>query len=496
MTAGVRKAQKRSGRNRADASGDRSMSDRDRSAEVSPLYCGEWIRDDDLFVRSGGDTVAFQCVLPEKYTPGGSPVSVCVEGPDILKGSRLSGEAPAVPFGLVVYVSGKDLTEEDYDVDAVIEKSIPDTISEIRGVSWHHVRDQIEVRISREAVSSGLTLFEIGEILASRILHDFPVIGRVRVCLITDPETVSEQVQKARRVFEERDRKALSLHDEDVDTFFVCRMCQNACPDHICIITPDHPSVCGTISWTDARAAAKVNPDGPVSGFLKKKCLDPVSGEYEGLNETAEKETSGKVKRIALYDIYENPHTTGDCAEIIAYAVPEEGGAGSDAGPAFGLLDRQSGEEASNGLSFEELNGVTAGGKQISGFQGVGFTYLISPKFLQKNRGLRSVCRITESLRERLLPFLTEDAAEAVKRIPSGKRENQSEDGKQTENKKKTEDGKQSENGKKTENEKQSENENGKVRIVFDAAPDIINIKGKTIIRFGKPAFRKKDKEE
>ena len=48
----------------------------------------------------------------------------------------------------------------------------------------------------------------------------------------------------------------------------------------------------------------------------------------------------------------------------------------------------------------------------------------------------------------------------------------------------------------KTENEKKTENENRKVRLVFDAAPDIINIKGKTIIRFGKPAFRKPDKEE
>lgn len=380
----------------------------DRTLDVSPLFCGEYIRDRDTFARFGGQKNAFQCVRLTDPEDIGDIVSV--SGPDLSDMTKTESEKP---LGLIVTVAGEKLTEADRDVEAVVEKCIPDILSEIKGLSWMHTRDDIEVRVSDEAVEKGLDLKRIGAFLSARLKEKFTFIEKAAVRILTDPEEAGKEAEKARKIYAERDRTALSLHDEDVDRFYFCKICQNACPAHICVISPDHPPVCGTIGWPEAKAFEKAEPEGPISGVLKGICKNALAGEYEGIGARMAEESGGVIERLALYDVFRNPHTTGGCAEIIVFPIPETGG--------VGLLDRQSAIAAVNGLSFEELNATVSGGRQIPGFQGVGFTYLRSPRFLAAGGGWSLVGWMTESLKKRLSGLLPEETARLIETIPTEK---------------------------------------------------------------------------
>ena len=64
------------------------------------------------------------------------------------------------------------------------------------------------------------------------------------------------------------------IHDEDVDLFYGCSLCQSFAPTSVCVITPDRIALCGAINWFDGRAAAKVDPEGPQFAIEKGECLD------------------------------------------------------------------------------------------------------------------------------------------------------------------------------------------------------------------------------
>ena len=380
----------------------------DRTLDVSPLFCGEYIRDRDTFARFGGQKTAFQYVrlaAPEDITDDDT---VSVSGPDFSEMTKTDLEKP---LGLIVVIAGGNLTEADRDVEAVVEKCIPDILSEIKGLSWQHTRDEIEVRVSGEAVEKGLDLKRAGAFLSARLKEKFTFIEKTAVRILTDPEETEKEAVRARGIYAERDRAALSRRDEDADRFYFCRICQNACPEHICVISPDHPPVCGTIGWAEAKAFEKADPEGPVTGVFKGVCKNSLTGEYEGINAKMAESTGGVIERLSLYDVFENPHTTGGCAEIIVFPIPETNG--------VGLLDRRSAVPAVNGLSFEELNAAVSGGRQIPGFQGVGFTYLRSPRFLAAGGGWSLVGWMTESLKKRLSGLLPEKTARLIEAIPT-----------------------------------------------------------------------------
>jgi acetyl-CoA decarbonylase/synthase complex subunit beta len=223
---------------------------------------------------------------------------------------------------------------------------------------------------------------------------EMPFIEKMEITIVTDPEKVKEEKAKAMAVYEARDARAKGLHDEDVDVFYGCTLCQAFAPTSACVVTPDRPSLCGAITWFDGRAAAKVDPEGPQFPIPKTGLKDAVAGEYDTINEMAAKRSGGEYSVMKLYTFFDAPHTSCGCFETIGFYMPEVDG--------IGLADRDFKGATPNGLPFSTMAGQTGGGKQVVGFLGMGILYYFSSKFLQADGGWRRIVWMSSKLKERV----------------------------------------------------------------------------------------------
>lgn len=367
---------------------------------AAPETSGEYIRPEETFVVLGGAAGGYQLVTAVNEKSDRKADSF----EDYLIGERLERLGKTSPIGLVVRIQiretainavSRSSTLSAADLEAVVEKKIGDLLNLISGVSHQYTRDRIEIRISADAVKEGITFEKIEAFLREQLTAEFPFIDSASVRIYTDTESVEAGLKTAQKKYRLRDERALLLRDEEVPTFYGCKICQISSPAHVCVITPERPSVCGTISWTEAGAAVLANPDGPIFEIEKGQILDADGGEYAGVNAAIAVESGGENQRILLYALIENPHTTGSVFDIIAFYIPEIGG--------IGLADRATKTVVVNGLTFEEMTILTGYGQQISGFSGVGETYLLSGKFMQKEGGWENVFWMTQSLKEKML---------------------------------------------------------------------------------------------
>jgi len=173
-------------------------------------------------------------------------------------------------------------------------------------------------------------------------------------------------------------------------------------------------SLCGSISWFDARAAARVDPKGPLFAVPPGTVINKEAGEYQGINEMIKKRSLGEIDRIYLYSGMQFPHTSCGCFEAIDFFIPETG-------VGHGIIDRNHDGVALNGLPFSAMANQTGGGKQLAGFNGISIQYIISPKFQQYdaiNAGLKSgidiVVWMGKTVKERVYDLLPEDIRDKI----------------------------------------------------------------------------------
>ena len=152
-------------------------------------------------------------------------------------------------------------------------------------------------------------------------------------------------------------------------------------PTHVCVVTPDRTALCGAINWFDCRAAAKMDPEGPIFEVEKGDLLDDVKGEYTNVNSIVMEKSQGTVERVFLHSVFEYPHTSCGCFEAVAFYIPELDG--------IGIVDRDFRGETPLGIPFSAMAGQCSGGKQVEGFTGLSLEYMRSPKFLQADGGLK-----------------------------------------------------------------------------------------------------------
>jgi acetyl-CoA decarbonylase/synthase complex subunit beta len=196
------------------------------------------------------------------------------------------------------------------------------------------------------------------------------------------------------------------MEDDEADVFYGCALCQSFAPTHVCTITPQRYANCGAISWFDGRAAARIDPKGPIFAVEKDECLDEWRGEYSGVNEMSKEKTLGEVKRVWLYTAFGYPHTSCGCFEAIAFYVPEVDG--------LGVVDRDFKGKTVNGLPFSTMADTTAGGTQVDGFHGLSIEYMRSPKFLQVDGGWDRIVWLPKKIKDRLLDFIPEDLVDKI----------------------------------------------------------------------------------
>jgi acetyl-CoA decarbonylase/synthase complex subunit beta/acetyl-CoA synthase len=367
----------------------------------SPAFEGKSIRKEEMYVEfGGGRSPAFELLhmrSSDQVTDG----QVTVIGPEI----GAMKEGGAYPLAIIIEVAGK-MMKKDYE--PVLERRIHNFVNYGEG-SWHVAqRDIIWVRISKEVVAKGVKIEHIGKLLASKFRMDFPnLLDAVSVTLITDEAKVLAAKKDAEKIYEDRDARIKGMRDSDVNTYYSCTLCQTFAPNHVCVITPEHPALCGAISWLDGKIAYEIAPSGANQPIEKGAAINSLNGEFDGVNRFVKKASHGEIDRCSLYSVMEYPMTCCGCFECIALMLPEVNG--------IMVVNREFKGITPSGMTFSTLAGTIGGGAQTPGFAGISKNYILSDRFLQGEGGIERLVWMPSHLKEELKTRLIKKLADQNK---------------------------------------------------------------------------------
>ncbi len=349
---------------------------------------GERVRRDDLQVEFGGKKSHaieyLHTVGLEDITDGDIEV-VGDDIDDVEAGS-------AMDMGIEVLVAGREMQE---DFEGILERQIHLYVNHASGIMHMGQRSIAWIRISKNAHEAGFRLGHIGKMLHAKLHDDFGQIAdKVAVRLITDKSELEKLTEAAEKAYEVRDAKLAGMKDEDVDVFYSCTLCQTFAPNHVCVVSPERPGLCGAYDWLDCKAAKQINPTGCNQPIEKEKTLSPEKGEWEGVNKFVYENSSRSVERYCQYSIMDNPATSCGCFECIVAMVPEANG--------VMIVNREYEGMTPIGMPFSTLAGQVGGGVQTPGFLGVGRRYLLSEKFISNEGGLERLVWMPKELKEEM----------------------------------------------------------------------------------------------
>jgi len=160
------------------------------------------------------------------------------------------------------------------------------------------------------------------------------------------------------------------------------------------VINPERVGLCGAYSWLDCRAAYEINPAGANQPVLKGQCLDPVKGEWEGVNKFVYENSQMKIDRFTVYSLMDAPMTTCGCCECVMSIIPEANG--------VMIVSRDDYSLTPSGMTFTQLMGVMGGGLQTPGMMGHGKIFVPSNKFIAADGGIKRLVWLSKNLKEEL----------------------------------------------------------------------------------------------
>lgn len=349
---------------------------------------GERVRKEQMHVQFGGKyTDSFELLRgrPRNEVEDGKIVLV---GPDIDQVEQ----GGALPLGVIVEVAGRKFKE---DFEPVLERRIHEYASWANGVFHMGQRAIPWIRISKEAFQKGFRLKHYGEILVHKFKEDFSgIVDKVQVTLITDPEAIKEPLEEAKKVYRKRDERIAGLKDEDVETFYSCILCQSYAPTHVCVVTPQRLGLCGAYTWLDCAASFEMDPHGPNQPIKKGDTIDPVLGQWRGVNEYVKRASDGNLERVSMYSIMQDPQTSCGCFECIVAVLPETNG--------VMIVSREYTGDTPIGMPFSTMAGQIGGGVQTPGFLGIGKLYITSEKFISAEGGIKRLVWMPKELKEEI----------------------------------------------------------------------------------------------
>ena len=353
-----------------------------------PAFEGERIRKDDLFMECGGGRTSGVEVLVSKDMNEVTDGEVILEGKDICDISQ--GEN--LPIAILVEVAGREMQS---DFEPILERQFHHLINYIQGIMHIGQRNIMWIRIGKAAVEKGFSFKHIGKVLHGKLHQEFgAILDKVQVKIYTIQEKVEEVQALARGVYEKRDLRLGNMTDETEEDFYSCTLCQSFAPSHVCVITPERVGMCGAYNWLDGKASYQINPTGPNQPIAKGDCIDPILGEFVGINEFVNQASRGAVPAVSCYSLMTNPMTACGCFEAIAAMLPQCNG--------IMVVNRDYIGETPSGMKFTTLAGMAGGGAQTPGFMGVSKHFMTSKKVFKAEGGLKRIVWLPKMLKEEI----------------------------------------------------------------------------------------------
>jgi len=365
-----------------------TISEIDIPCAFGPAYEGERVRGADLLTQmGGGKTQATELVkIAEMNEIEDAKVELI--GKDL--GDLQEGEN--LPLGIYVQVAGREMQP---DFEPILERQIHHLINYIQSVMHIGQRDIAWIRVSKAAMEKGFSLKDIGVVLHAKFHQDFgKILDKVQVTLYTDKKDVDELTQRARAEYKTRDERVETMTDEDVETYYSCTLCQSFAPTHVCSVSPERTGLCGAYNWMDCKASFEINPTGPNQPIEKGECLDPVLGQWKGVNEFIRQASRGAIERYNFYSLVVEPMTTCGCCECIAAMLPSCNGVMT--------VGRDYTGDTPCGMKFTTLAGVMGGGASSPGFVGHSKFNITQKKFIKGDGGLLRMVWMPKMLKEEI----------------------------------------------------------------------------------------------
>jgi len=359
-----------------------------------PAFEGEVVRRADLRAEAGGKGGMCFEWLTMKDMDEVEDGKITLVGPDI----DSIEEGTKFPLAIVVEVAGRKMQK---DFEPVLERQIHHFMNGAEGVQHQGQRDITWIRFSKNATENGFRLKHIGDIIHTNLHNSFgAIVDKVQITLYTEPDKVQELIGQSRAVYRERDERILGMTDEAVDTYYSCTLCQSFAPNHVCVINPERTGLCGAYSWLDCRAAYEISPTGPNQPIQKGRCIDPVKGEWEGINNFVYEHSQRNIERFTVYSLMDAPMTTCGCCECNMVIIPEANG--------VMVVSRDDYSMTPSGMTFTTLMATLGGGQQSPGMMGHSKIYVLSKKFISTEGGIKRVVWMSKNMKEEFAEELKE----------------------------------------------------------------------------------------
>jgi len=375
-----------------------TISEIDIPLSYGPAFEGERVRKDDLFLEMGGSKTQCTelCKMADMNEINDGKVEVIGKDvTDMKKGDTL-------PLGIYVQVAGREMQS---DFEPILERQIHHLINYAQYIMHIGQRDISWIRVSENAVEKGFTLKDIGTILHAKLHQDFgSILDKVQVTLYTNKKDVDDLTKRARKEYKLRDERVETMTDETTDTFYSCTLCQSFAPSHVCVVSPERTGLCGAYNWMDCKASYQINPTGPNQPVEKGEVLDPVLGQFKGVNDFVYKASRQAIDHYNFYSIVHDPMTTCGCCEAIAAVLPGCNGVMT--------VHRDYSGMTPCGMKFSTLAGTAGGGISSPGFVGHGKYNITQRKFLSGDGGLLRMVWMPKSLKEEIKERLDKRAEE------------------------------------------------------------------------------------
>jgi acetyl-CoA synthase len=343
----------------------------------SAAFHGERVRKENTYVQFGGKySHSFEFLTSQD-------LEKIEDGKIIVQGSEIHDmkEGEAYPLSIWIEVAGRKMEK---DFEPILERQIHNFLNYGEGIFHMGQRDMNWIRISKEAQRKGFTLHHLGVIIHARLHEEFGnIVDKVQVTISTREERVQKLHEAAQKTYHTRDERIAGLTDEGVDEFYTCTLCQSFAPHHVCIVKPERLGLCGAYNWMDCKVSHEINPKGPNQPVMKGRVIDPVLGEWEGVNKAIAEKSRKRVERFHAYSLMTYPETSCGCFECIVSLIPEVSG--------FLIVSRTYTDMTPVGMTFTTLAGSIGGGEQMPGFAGIGRLYLLSKKFFKADGGIKRI---------------------------------------------------------------------------------------------------------
>ena len=166
--------------------------------EISPMFEGERVRKEGMFVELGGPKSLGLELVRAADMDAIEDDKVTIVGPDL----KEMEEGKTYPWAMIFNIGG-ELVEAD--LESVVERRVHDFINYCQGIMHLNQRYDVWMRVSKDTAAKMDSFEPFGKAVMMLFKTELPFIEKMQVTFYTDKAEVEKQLEIAKEIFKARD---------------------------------------------------------------------------------------------------------------------------------------------------------------------------------------------------------------------------------------------------------------------------------------------------